>query len=272
MPLADFTPPRQARALRRLNLRRTPGTELPRSGVFDAGQVFEVAAVVMGEDLLGSASWLRLTGGRGFVWAGAVDLEEPVAAPAPAAAAMDVRRRPNGTIRPIPTAALGAVFGAFDFRDGARRGAIEITDPADWATRHLVAFDHPILRGLGRRPQPVHRLAEPHLRAVFDAIVERGLQDLILTFDGSFVPRYKNWNPASGELSSHSWGIAIDLNQRFNPAGRQPALPGETGCLRELVPLFAAQGYAWGGHFERGVDGMHFELARRDPGRAGLTD
>jgi hypothetical protein len=41
---------------------------------------------------------------------------------------------------------------------------------------------------------------------------------------------------------------------------------GATGSVRELVPFFEAEGFAWGGYFDpaRFRDGMHFELARRD--------
>lgn len=39
---------------------------------------------------------------------------------------------------------------------------------------------------------------------------------------------------------------------------------GAHGSVRELVALFEAEGFAWGGYFEPETvrDGMHFELAR----------
>jgi hypothetical protein len=33
--------------------------------------------------------------------------------------------------------------------------------------------------------------------------------------------------------------------------------------LIEIVPIFAAAGFAWGGHFST-PDGIHFELARQE--------
>lgn len=81
---------------------------------------------------------------------------------------------------------------------------------------------------------------------------------------GLWVPRHKGWNPARG-LSSHSWAIAIDLNAPWNGYGATPAPLGAHGSVRELVPFFAAEGFAWGGDFSPPyVDGMHFELARFD--------
>jgi len=266
-PSAEFSPPRPAGVLQRLNLRRQPDTQLPRTGVLEAGQVLQVDAVFAGEPVLGNASWLRLAGSGQFVWSGAVELHEAAAVPAPdttVAAPPDVRRRADGSILPITTVELPALFGAFTFAPVGRTGAVTITTQG-WEADHIVPFDHPLLQRLKRRPQPVNRLALPHFVRVFDAIEAAGLGELLLTFDGSFVPRFKNWNPDSGELSSHSWGIAIDLNARFNPAGHQPALPGQPGCLRALVPLFNAEGFAWGGHFSSNPDGMHFELACRNP-------
>ena len=69
----------------------------------------------------------------------------------------------------------------------------------------------------------------------------------------------------SSSAVTSRWGVAIDLNARWNGAGHPPASPGQQGDLTPLVPLFAAQGFAWGGHFSSNVDGMHFELARRNP-------
>jgi hypothetical protein len=41
-----------------------------------------------------------------------------------------------------------------------------------------------------------------------------------------------------------------------------PALKGELGSVRELVPLANRHGFYWGGHFRGRPDGMHFEAAR----------
>ena len=80
------------------------------------------------------------------------------------------------------------------------------------------------------------------------------------------MPRKKGWNPRR-TLSAHAYGVAIDLNARWNGYGVKPAPRGAPGSLVELVDIFAAHGFAWGGHFRpaRYADGMHFELARLDP-------
>jgi hypothetical protein len=65
-------------------------------------------------------------------------------------------------------------------------------------------------------------------------------------------------------LSRHCWGIAIDLNVRANGYG-VPLPQSGTGSVMRLVPVFEQFGFAWGGRFTSGVDGMHFELALRNP-------
>jgi hypothetical protein len=134
--------------------------------------------------------------------------------------------------------------------------AWEQTNIVDLTTALLSAVDFPRIR--------VHAKARDPFARVFDAIQNAGLGAGILTCAGTFVPRHKGWNPSRG-LSSHSWGVAIDLNAQWNGYGRAPAPLGTQGSVRELVPYFEAEGFAWGGYFETPyTDGMHFELARMD--------
>src|SRR5512133_3895662 len=65
-------------------------------------------------------------------------------------------------------------------------------------------------------------------------------------------------------LSNYAWGTAFDINVAWNRLGTVPALRGERGSVRELVPLANAHGFYWGGHFSR-RDGMHFEVTRPGP-------
>ena len=61
-------------------------------------------------------------------------------------------------------------------------------------------------------------------------------------------------------LSNHSFGSAFDINVAWNERGHRPALVGEKGSVRELVPITHQWGFWWGGHFST-PDGMHFEVA-----------
>ena len=89
-----------------------------------------------------------------------------------------------------------------------------------------------------------------------------GLLDRVLTFDGSFVPRFMR-DTGNKRLSNHSWGTAFDINYKWNLLHETPAIIWEQGCVFELVHLAHRWGFFWGGHFKGNrVDGMHFEIAR----------
>jgi hypothetical protein len=61
---------------------------------------------------------------------------------------------------------------------------------------------------------------------------------------------------STNSLSSHCWGIAIDLDVGDNPFGRTPIVHPK------LVDIFETNGFVWGGNFKRGrIDGMHFEFS-----------
>ena len=65
------------------------------------------------------------------------------------------------------------------------------------------------------------------------------------------------WNPrlvrfGTGQLSAHTWGIAIDINVDVNPLGASPVQDPR------LVDIMTQHGFVWGGTFLR-PDGAHFE-------------
>lgn len=90
-------------------------------------------------------------------------------------------------------------------------------------------------------------------------IDDAGLGDRVLSFAGSWVPRFVRGSTTN--LSNHAYGSAIDINVPWNQLSTVPALKGKRGSVRELVPIANECGLYWGGHFNR-ADGMHFELAR----------
>lgn len=135
----------------------------------------------------------------------------------------------------------------------------------DWRRKNVLPVVVPALRGVKGAPATgriwVHRLVVDQVRGLFAAWEQAGLADRLLTWGGSFAPRFVRGSRTT--LSNHAWGTAFDVNVEWNRLGTVPALRGEKGSLRELVPLANAHGFYWGGHFSR-RDGMHFEVARLD--------
>ena len=157
------------------------------------------------------------------------------------------------------------LFGAFRFvADPVAGNAENIRIIGDWEEREIVRVEVPQLRGISGAPTSgkirFHRAAAPQLLALWRAWEEAGLLRLLLSWDGSFVPRFVRGSRS--RLSNHAFGSAFDINASFNNLGTRPALVGRIGSVRELVPLANQHGFFWGGHYNGRADGMHFEIAR----------
>lgn len=86
---------------------------------------------------------------------------------------------------------------------------------------------------------------------VFRAIEREGLKGQVRTFGGCYNFRGKR---SSHKLSTHCWGIAIDLNPETNRMGT----PGD--MHPGIVDIFREFGFKWGGDWSgRSKDPMHFQ-------------
>lgn len=248
----------------RLNIRKgSASTAAPIASKAERGMLLEVVGLIDGQAVAGNTKWYAGLDDT-FFWSGACEGFRPavVAGGPPPATGMRVDRRGNGTIRPLGDGQIRTVFGDPPYQEAAK-GAVKLD--AAWTAANIVQLQTPLLADNGYPRIDVHRKAKDSFERVFTAIANANLADRILTCAGTFVPRHKGWNPQRG-LSSHTWGIAIDLNVAWNGYGSVPAPAGSHGSLAELVPYFEAEGFAWGGYFEplSICDGMHFELARYD--------
>jgi hypothetical protein len=88
--------------------------------------------------------------------------------------------------------------------------------------------------------------------SVFEAIEEEGLRSMVKTFGGCFNFRSKR---TGNKLSTHCWGIAIDLNPETNQQGITGDMdPG-------IVEVFRRFGFKWGGDWVgKSKDPMHFQF------------
>jgi hypothetical protein len=73
---------------------------------------------------------------------------------------------------------------------------------------------------------------------------------------GCFSPRLKRVN---GDLSTHSWGISVDLNAATNPL-QAPGCSVVSDIPDAWVAEFEKRGFTWGGRFSGRRDPMHFQL------------
>ncbi len=153
------------------------------------------------------------------------------------------------------------LFGPLRFEHApTETNAEAITILDDWRRKNIVRVDVPQLGGIrSRTTVPVHELIAEQFVALWAAWEAEGLLDRVLTWHGSFVARLVRGS--STKLSNHAFGTAFDINRHANRLGHQPARVGETGSVRELVPIANERGFFWGGHFRRRPDGMHFEVA-----------
>jgi|SRR5688572_1108086 len=161
----------------------------------------------------------------------------------------------------VTNADRASVFGKFGFRSRPLPGNaenIEVTD--NWAKDNIVIAKVPQLVGIkGSDKVAIHRKAKGQLEKLWKDWESAGLLFLVLTWAGSYNPRFIRGSRTV--LSNHAFGTAFDINVEWNGLGALPALAGRKGSVRELVEIANLNGFYWGGHFSR-LDGMHFEVAR----------
>jgi hypothetical protein len=158
---------------------------------------------------------------------------------------------------PHGEADVRATFG--DIRLSRINGELAVVSPPQWEDRCMIrAYDLP---GFDGRKLYVNRLIEEPLRAALTGAVTRRPDYKIRTL-GCFCPRLSR---TTSRLSTHSWGIAVDLNADANPLQHLLNLtdPIKTDIPLEWIEEFQRCGFTWGGAF-RGLskDPMHFQFCQ----------
>jgi hypothetical protein len=98
----------------------------------------------------------------------------------------------------------------------------------------------------------VHKLLANIFIDVFSDINNNGGAALVQSYGGAYECRRKRIGRS--KFSTHTWGIAIDLNTLTNPMGTDGNQP------KKLVDIFRRHGFKWGGDWY-GIycDPMHFQ-------------
>jgi hypothetical protein len=97
-----------------------------------------------------------------------------------------------------------------------------------------------------------HKLLVDTFKATLNEIDGAGKWDALISYGGGF-----NFRPIRGgsSVSLHAWGIAWDFDPDNNGLGTKGTID------REIVSIFEANGFFWGGNFKSRKDPMHFQFA-----------
>jgi len=180
---------------------------------------------------------------------------------------------PEGLSPIVGTQGRMEAWGELKFKSAGTTGNPEaITITNDWAKKNLVTANLSQIDaipgmqhegktvGAGPSSVSIHRLVLDSFIELWQAWEDAGLLDRIITWAGTWSPRFIRGSRTS--LSNHAFATAFDINAPWNGLRRVPALVGKRGCVRELVPIANELGWYWGGHFTR-RDGMHFEATEK---------
>ena len=169
---------------------------------------------------------------------------------------------------PDPDATLGmaqakATLGEFAYRVNADG---TVSQDAAWLDTYLPA-GRELLNDVIPIVARCHNAVKRAIRAALAEVAAAGLAATLSVEDansygGCHVARFNRLTPDSalGQLSRHSWAMAIDINTQGSCQG---CAPPDMDC--RAVQIFRKHGFAWGGNFLV-PDGMHFEWVgeRRD--------
>lgn len=152
----------------------------------------------------------------------------------------------------LSSVGLKAMLGEF-----AIRGDGSISVDATWRRTNITTAFFTV--GGKRIIKSCHKLVIPFVQQALDRITAEGLASEIdvknsQRYGGCFHPRAVRavGGTSGGNVSTHTWGGAIDFNPTENCMGCRPKI----SC--RVVQIFRELGFAWGGNFLT-RDGMHFE-------------
>lgn len=143
-------------------------------------------------------------------------------------------------VTPHGVAAIVAAFGSLD--------------RPDFEARYIATFSLPyplLYDGRTVHRARCHRALIDNFVHAFERIASRGLQDHARNYSGIYARRNAR---GLQKFSTHSWGIAIDLEAEKFPLG------SDKRQHLGVIESFAEAGFAYGGDFVGRKDPMHFQF------------
>lgn len=147
-----------------------------------------------------------------------------------------------------------SIFGKFTYTE-LGNGLVHIDH--SWISNNLIFYNFPVA-GLLK----CHKKIQPQLLSVFKEINEIKLNAFITMERGGccYSPRHTKWDQRL-ELSRHCWGVAVDLNVKYNQPGRisdNSLSFNRNKSTKGIIELFEKYGFEWG----EINNPSHFEWAR----------
>jgi hypothetical protein len=133
-------------------------------------------------------------------------------------------------------------------------GSLDPRWQADFLSSVALPFSLPLAwdPSLRVKRMTCHKRMEEVFASVFDRVQAGGLESKVVSFGGCFAFRQQR---TGTKLSTHSWGIAIDLNTATNPQGSAGDMDAD------VIEIFRVAGFEWGGDWPGKLrDGMHFQF------------
>jgi len=130
-------------------------------------------------------------------------------------------------------------------------------DDPQFETRSIVLFDLPyplLFEGTQVKRARCHRLIVENFQKAFEDLKAAGLEAQVKNYSGIYARR--SIRGFGSHPSTHSWGIAIDLEAEKFPLGSTKRFPDE------VVKIFQDAGFFYGGDFQSRKDPMHFQFCR----------
>lgn len=122
----------------------------------------------------------------------------------------------------------------------------------DEKNQELFDLPYPLLyNGVKVTRSRAHKLMVPVFKAVLAELKAKGLEKYVQNYGGIY-----NHRPITGtqKLSTHSWGIAIDIEPQKYPLGSTARIQAD------VIEVFARYGFIYGGDFPT-PDPMHMQYA-----------
>jgi len=169
---------------------------------------------------------------------------------------MEVERIATATSLPAPPHGLQQIMEVFGdiFEFIGKDGSLD----ARWETEMLAVITLPFAIPLSWNPELMvdhlrcHKLMAEIFQEAFERILQQGLAGEVTSLGGCYSFRMQR---GGARMTTHAWGIAIDLNTATNRQGSAGDMSGE------LIELFRASGFTWGGNWPgRRCDPMHFQF------------